>query len=120
MLVQRLGAVWAAVSGIALIAPAWAAELVGAYSYNATWGTRWKTPDSELEIAIFLALVFGVCIYNGIFVMFREARRSGTATNAHEAAQDEQKPLKQGNRGALEEERPGDLGIASKTSITRR
>ena len=111
---------WAAVSGIALIAPAWAAELVGAYRFNAAWGTRWKTPDSELEITIFVVLVFGVSIYNEIFIIFREARRTGAAMDVHQAARDEQEPLKHGKRGGLEEKRPDDHAAVSKPDLVTR
>lgn len=69
VLVQKLGAVWAAVSGVALIAPAWAAELIAAYAYNADFGSKWQTPDSYLQLSIFCSLAIGVAIYNDIPVV---------------------------------------------------
>lgn len=66
VLVQKLGAVWAAVSGVALIAPAWTAELIAAYAYNADFGSRWQTPGSYLQLTIFCSLAIGVAIYNDI------------------------------------------------------
>ena len=75
VLVQRLGAVWAAVSGIALIAPAWAAELVAGYNSGATWGERWTVPASFLQLLVFASLALGVSIYNGLTPLFDKAGR---------------------------------------------
>ena len=70
VLVQRLGAVWAAVSGVALVAPAWAAELVAAYGYDAAWGARWAAPSSDLQLASFVALALGVAVQSGVAPLF--------------------------------------------------
>ena len=85
--------VWAAVSGIALIAPAWIAELVAYYIYDdTTLGTRWQE-NSYFQLLIFFSLALGVACYNELLPVFQRAGKGRGAQEKRAEAGEEQTQL---------------------------
>ncbi|KAH8050164.1 hypothetical protein JL722_11544 [Aureococcus anophagefferens] len=63
LLVKDMGAIWTAISGVALIPLLWLTELVAHYAFDAFFGVSWTTPDSWCQLAALFALVLGAVIY---------------------------------------------------------
>ena len=94
VLVKRLGAFWASVSGVALIAPAWIAELVAWYVFHDTsFGSQWQTPGSYLQLLIFASLAIGVCVYNEIIPVFARAKPEVEGSEGKGGTSAEEGPL---------------------------
>ena len=69
-------AIWVAISGVALIAPVWLISLAVHYLVGGTaWDQAWSTDESCLQLAALLALGLGVAIYNGLVLVFPQAKR---------------------------------------------
>mmetsp|Transcript_41603 Transcript_41603/g.110934 ORF Transcript_41603/g.110934 Transcript_41603/m.110934 type:complete len:187 (+) Transcript_41603:969-1529(+) len=94
VLVKRLGAFWASVSGVSLIAPAWIAELLAWYVYhNTSLGSRWQTPGSYLQLMIFASLAIGVCVYNELLPVFARAKPEVKGSEGGRVKSGEEGPL---------------------------
>lgn len=63
LLVATSGAVWAAISGVAVIPLLWLVELAAYYGLHAAVGVAWTDPGSYLQLAALAALGVGVAIH---------------------------------------------------------
>lgn len=70
LLVKESGAVWAAISGVALIPLLWLFQLVAFYAFDAYFGEPWASPASYLQLVALVALFFGVLFFDGHLALF--------------------------------------------------
>jgi len=87
LLVKDMGAIWTAISGVALIPLLWLTELVAHYAFDAFFGVSWTTPDSWCQLAALFALVLGAVIYYGLWVVVPEPEETDAAPSPKPAAE---------------------------------
>ena len=87
LLVKDMGAIWTAISGVALIPLLWLTELVAHYAFDAFFGVSWTTPDSWCQLAALFALVLGAVIYYGLWVVVPEPEETVPAPSPKPAAE---------------------------------
>ena len=122
ILVKEMGAIWTAISGVALIPLVWMAELVAAsadrncflsksrrkcariypvgihrlvayYAFHAFWGTPWRTPTSEFQVVFFVLLALGVALYYEFLVVLHDEENEQPEEDAKSKLAPAERPL---------------------------